>query len=122
MKLEEIIIDAKAMENLDKLKSIFLVMECVPHDLIFLMKELKFNDEKSLLTVIYNALCAMKFLHSTGIMHRDIKPSNLLISENLEIQICDFGLSRLIYQDTNLTLNVFSDHKRIIETKSLKSN
>lgn len=50
----------------------------------------------------------MKFLHSTGIMHRDIKPSNILITEDLEIQIADFGLSREIYRDTNLTQSVFS--------------
>lgn len=72
-------------------------MEYVPNDLSNMMKsmeDVKIKDQNSLLTIIYNALCSMKFLHSTGVMHRDIKPSNLLISENLDIKICDFGLSR----------------------------
>tara|TARA_B110000285_G_C14940733_1_gene521886 strand:- start:529 stop:771 length:243 start_codon:yes stop_codon:yes gene_type:complete len=80
VKLEDIIIDSEAMDNLDKLKNIFLVMECVPYNLNHLMKKIKLDDERSLLTAIYNTLCAMKFLHSTGIMHRDVKPSNILIS------------------------------------------
>ena len=72
-------------------------MEYVPNDLSNMMKsmeDVKIKDQNSFLTIIYNALCSMKFLHSTGVMHRDIKPSNLLISENLDIKICDFGLSR----------------------------
>ena len=36
----------------------------------------------------------MEFLHSTDVMHRDIKPANILISDEAEIRICDFGLSR----------------------------
>lgn len=29
-------------------------------------------------------------------MHRDIKPDNILVTEDLEVKICDFGLSRSI--------------------------
>ena len=44
--------------------------------------------------ILYNALQAMKFLHSANIVHRDIKPSNILVNENCHVKICDFGLSR----------------------------
>ena len=75
-------------------------MECVPRDLTYLMSDLKDKKEKSLLTVMYNCLCAMKFVHSAGIMHRDIKPSNILICNDLSVKICDFGLSRETYHAT----------------------
>ena len=52
----------------------------------------------------------MKFIHSAGVMHRDIKPSNILIYENLDIQICDFGLSRDIYRESDLTVTGFTKH------------
>jgi serine/threonine protein kinase len=40
-----------------------------------------FTDEH-LKIILYNTLCALKFLHSANIIHRDIKPSNILINKN----------------------------------------
>lgn len=44
--------------------------------------------------IIYSALCCLNFIHSANIIHRDIKPANLLLNDNLDVKICDFGLSR----------------------------
>jgi p38 MAP kinase len=35
----------------------------------------------------------MSYLHKMGIIHRDIKPENILINENFDIKICDFGFA-----------------------------
>ena len=38
----------------------------------------------------------MKFLHNAGVLHRDIKPANILINEDCDIKLCDFGLARVV--------------------------
>ena len=51
------------------------------------------NDQ--FLTILYNLICSLNYLHSVNVMHRDIKPSNILVTDDCIIKICDFGLSRL---------------------------
>jgi mitogen-activated protein kinase 1/3 len=48
---------------------------------------------------MYQLLRGVLYLHSANIMHRDIKPSNILMNMNCDLKICDFGLSRGIYQN-----------------------
>lgn len=43
---------------------------------------------------MYQLLSGVNELHSKRIMHRDLKPQNLLLSNDLSIKICDFGLAR----------------------------
>lgn len=49
---------------------------------------------KHIQLVVYNLLCAMKYIHSANVMHRDIKPGNILLNEDCSVKVCDFGLAR----------------------------
>ncbi|KAE8687477.1 CBL-interacting serine/threonine-protein kinase 25 [Hibiscus syriacus] len=46
-------------------------------------------------------ISAVDFCHSRGVSHRDLKPDNLLLDENEDLKISDFGLSALPEQILN---------------------
>ncbi|KAF5184556.1 CBL-interacting serine/threonine-protein kinase [Thalictrum thalictroides] len=46
-------------------------------------------------------ISAVDFCHSRGVSHRDLKPENLLLDENGDLKISDFGLSALPEQLRN---------------------
>lgn len=46
-------------------------------------------------------ISAVDYCHSRGVSHRDLKPENLLLDENEDLKISDFGLSALPEQLLN---------------------
>ncbi|XP_018089867.1 3-phosphoinositide dependent protein kinase 1 L homeolog isoform X1 [Xenopus laevis] len=44
-------------------------------------------------------VCALEYLHEKGIIHRDLKPENILLSEDMHIQITDFGTAKVLSSD-----------------------
>ncbi|KAF8336532.1 mitogen activated protein kinase Tmk3 [Cantharellus anzutake] len=62
---------------------------------------------------LYQILRGLKYVHSAGVVHRDLKPSNILVNENCDLKICDFGLARL--QDPQMTGYVSTRYYRAPE-------
>lgn len=55
-------------------------------------KRYALNDSVDIMVQLLDAL---EYSHSRGVIHRDIKPSNILITEQGQAKIADFGIARI---------------------------
>ena len=67
--------------SLSKFDHLFLIMELGDLDMKKLFETMPHTklSEDHVITVLYNMLCALNFIHSANICHRDLKPANILI-------------------------------------------
>jgi len=58
---------------------------------------------------LYQQLVALKAIHDVRILHRDIKPANVLLSEQCDVKMCDFGLARSFDEENDGSLVIGDD-------------
>ncbi|KAK6129783.1 hypothetical protein DH2020_036490 [Rehmannia glutinosa] len=118
IKKDEVITNQKMMEQIKREISI---MRLVRHPNIVELKEVMATRSKIFVVMEYvrggalfskvarggrlkedaarkyfqQLISAVDFCHSRGVFHRDLKPENLLLDENGDLKISDFGLSAL---------------------------
>ena len=71
-------------------------MEFAESDLKKILKSTINLEILHIQTIIYNLLCAIKYLHESKVIHRDLKPANILVNEDCSVKLCDYGLARSI--------------------------
>lgn len=60
-------------------------------------------DSAKLLSLFARIAAAVQFAHKQGVVHRDLKPSNILVDENGEPRLLDFGLAKSVDTASNET-------------------
>jgi serine/threonine protein kinase/DNA polymerase III delta prime subunit len=74
----------------------YIVMEWVETDLRAFAEKRRFEGWADYYaTVGKGVLDALVFAHSRSTVHRDIKPTNVLVTEEGQVKLCDFGISKI---------------------------
>ncbi|KAL1815825.1 hypothetical protein ACET3Z_018399 [Daucus carota] len=75
---------------------VFELMDFNLYDVIRLDDNLTAEDHRWLM---FQILCAMKFMHEANVYHLDLKPDNILVNTDLLTKVCDLGLSRVAFRE-----------------------
>ena len=87
--------------------SVFLAMELVDGGTLReLLRERGPMPPHAATAVMEPVLTALGLAHSAGLIHRDVKPENILISDDHQVKLADFGLVRATAESSLTTTSV----------------
>jgi predicted ATPase/tRNA A-37 threonylcarbamoyl transferase component Bud32 len=76
------IADNKPFFTMELLKNSQTLLEVVQH-----------KTQTEQIEFLIKILQALRYLHRRGVLHRDLKPDNVLVFDNSQVKVLDFGLS-----------------------------
>ena len=80
----------------------YIVMEFIPgRPLNHHMRANNFTVEQ-IIHIIRQLSEALYAVHQFGILHRDVKPGNIILTDDMELKLTDFGIARI--EDSTLTI------------------
>ena len=85
----------------ERVKPAFIVMNYV--DGIPLSKKIGKLDEETVVSVALQILEAVDAIHRQGLLHRDLKTNNIILSDNNNAVVCDYGLIKRSDDTDNIT-------------------
>jgi len=97
------IIQLYGITDKEKSQKLAVITELAPKGSLFdyLHKNPKTKNNLSLEfknKITKQLICTMAYIHSRGYVHRDLKTQNILLDKNLDMKLCDFGLTKLKYE------------------------
>ena len=94
------IIQLYGVTDREKKQKLAVITELAPRGSLFdyLHKNPKTKNNLSLEfknKITKQLIHTMAYIHSRGYVHRDLKTQNILLDKNLDMKLCDFGLTKL---------------------------
>ena len=94
------IIQLYGINDSEKNQKLAVITELAPKGSLFdyLHKNSKTKNNLSLEfknKITKQLVHTMAYIHSRGYVHRDLKTQNILLDKNLDMKLCDFGLTKL---------------------------
>ena len=81
----------------------FFAMEHIDGGTLAQLTERRTLDPEHAASLLVSVAQAIHHAHERGVLHRDLKPGNILIDADGQAHIADFGLARLLEEDSTLT-------------------
>ena len=73
-----------------------LLENCTQKSLLHVLKYRSTITEPETRYYMKQILLGARYIHKAGFLHRDLKLGNMLLSHNMQVKICDFGLACFI--------------------------
>ena len=82
----------------------YMIMEFIEGKSLSRLLQIKSHFSIDLVLSIGKQIAgALAYIHEKGILHRDIKPGNIMLSENGDAKLTDFGLAKVTNSGASLT-------------------
>jgi len=98
-------------EVIDTPTDTFVIMEYVPNgelfDYIVTRGRLSTNEARQ---IFQQLISSIEYCHYKKIVHRDLKPENLLLDQDNNIKVADFGLSNICHDGEFLKTSCGMNH------------
>jgi BR serine/threonine kinase len=87
----------KLVDVLESPRHLYIVLEYASQGELFnFLVSHRTLPENVAMRLFRQIIYGLEYLHSMGICHRDIKPENMLLDQNFNIKIADFGFARFL--------------------------
>lgn len=87
--------------------NVYIILEnCPRKSLVHVLKNRKYITEEEVRYYVKQLIEGIKYINKKNIIHRDLKLGNMLLNENMDVKIGDFGLATRVHHEGEKKMTV----------------